>query len=85
MKNLRGSKTGSLRFLFLKGEIKMCTNAYNGKIPQMKIFSGNFNGCTADQKFGEWIEDHPNIDILELRYQHARYGDHSIMIMYTEE
>lgn len=52
-----------------------------------KLFSGSFStGYTsADEKFNKWMASHPNIDILEFKYFHARYGDHSICILYEEK
>lgn len=54
---------------------------------QTKLFCGSFEykHVTADTKFNKWIEEHPNIEILEFRYQQARYGDHSIAILYREK
>lgn len=51
-----------------------------------KTFFGttSFGGISADIEFNKWIQEHPNIEILEFRYQQARYGDHSICILYKE-
>lgn len=50
-----------------------------------KIFYGyNKDGKTADEKFNTWIEKQKDIEILKFKYQHARYGDHSIAILYRE-
>ena len=49
-----------------------------------KIFFGNANGTRADDLFNDWIKEHPDILIQEFRYQQARYGDHSIAILYEE-
>ena len=49
-----------------------------------KIFFGNANGTRADDLFNDWIKDHSDILIREFTYQHARYGDHSIAILYEE-
>ena len=57
----------------------------NEKKPNIKIFFGNSAGTKADQLFGEWIEKHSNVKIIDFQYQQARYGDHSIAIMYEEE
>lgn len=52
-----------------------------------KLFSGSFamGYPSADERFNEWILSHQNIDILGFRYFQARYGDHSICIMYKEK
>lgn len=52
-----------------------------------KLFNGSFglNSITADEKFNQWMHEHPNIDILEFKYFQARYGDHSICILYKEK
>lgn len=59
-------------------------DSLNEATPKVKIFSGNMGGVKADQVFGEWIEEHPNVKILQFKYQQARYGDHSIAILYEE-
>lgn len=57
----------------------------NEKTPRVKLFFGNVAGTKADQLFGEWIEEHHTIKILDFKYQQARCGDHSIAILYEEE
>lgn len=57
----------------------------NETTPKAKIFFGNVAGTKADQVFGEWIEDHPSVKILQFKYQQGRYGDHSIAILYEEK
>ena len=49
-------------------------------------FDGNFNvnSTSADEKFNEWINDHPNIHIIAFKYKQAHYGDHSICILYKD-
>lgn len=49
-----------------------------------KIFLGTVNGL-ADTKFNLWINNVPNIKIISLQYQQARYGDHSICVLYEEK
>ena len=49
-----------------------------------KIFFGTADGTRADELFNKWILEHSDILIREFRYQHARYGDHSIAILYEE-
>lgn len=49
-----------------------------------KLFFGTAGG-RADDKFNEWIEDNPDIEILNFKYHQARYGDHSICILYKEK
>lgn len=48
---------------------------------RFKIFFGN---CThhADEAANTWLGKNPNIEVLQMKYQQARYGDHSICIMY---
>lgn len=41
-------------------------------------------GMTADDKANAWLVENPYINILQMKYQQARYGDHSICIMYEE-
>lgn len=56
---------------------------------KFKIFFGSSTnqlgrGMSADDKANEWLADHPFVDILQMKYQQSRYGDHSICIMYEE-
>lgn len=56
---------------------------------KFKIFFGSSvnqlgKGMTADDKANAWLVENPNIEILQMKYQQARYGDHSICIMYKE-
>ena len=52
-----------------------------------KIFNGAFglDSLNADEKFNQWITEHPNIDVLEFKYCLSRYGAHSICILYKEK
>lgn len=51
-----------------------------------KIFFGaSKSGRWADEMFNAWIQEHPTVVIIKFKYQHARYGDHSIAILYREE
>ena len=51
---------------------------------KFKIFMGN-SSETADVEANEWLEENPGIEIVDVRYQQARYSDHSICILYKEE
>ena len=51
---------------------------------KFKIFMGN-SSETADIKANEWLEENPGIEIIDVRYQQARCGDHSICILYKED
>ena len=48
------------------------------------IFAGNVNN-KADIKANKWLEEHPNISIINVNYQQANLGDHSICIFYEED
>lgn len=51
---------------------------------KFKIFFGDLQH-SADQTANEWLIHNPNIEILQMKYQHTtshRY--HSICIMYKE-
>ena len=50
---------------------------------KFKIFTGTYNKL-ADDKANKWLEENPDVEIIEMRYQQARMGDHSICIMYKE-
>ena len=51
---------------------------------KFKIFMGNA-GYKADDKANKWLEENPNVEIISMKYQQARYGDHSICILYKEK
>lgn len=50
---------------------------------RFKLFFGTCNNL-ADEKANAWLREHPDIEVVEMKYQQARYGDHSICIMYKE-
>ena len=50
---------------------------------RFKIFMGT-SGMKADKKANLWLEENPDIEIIDMRYQQSRYGDHSICIFYTK-
>ena len=57
------------------------------EIIRFKIFSGCFSTAMckagpADKQANEWLKKHPDVEIIEMKYQQARMGDHSICIMY---
>lgn len=54
---------------------------------QFKIFTGTVDcdAYMADVKANDWLRQNPDIKIIEMRYQQARYGVHSICIMYEKE
>lgn len=56
-----------------KTKIFFGSNSIMGGIPQ-----------TADLEFNDWMEEHPNIEIIKFKYAHVRYSDHSIAILYEE-
>lgn len=49
---------------------------------QAETFFGHMDGYSADEAFNDWIKDHPNIHIEHFGYSQARYGEHSICILY---
>ena len=51
---------------------------------KFKIFMGSINE-PADIKANEWLEENPDIEIIDVRYQQARYSDHSICILYRKD
>lgn len=55
---------------------------------QVKVFLGTSTGGyenTAEAKCNKWLAEHPDIYVDEFKYQQARYGDHSIAIMFSTE
>lgn len=46
-----------------------------------KIFMGTRN-FPADDMMNEWLDKHPEIKVIDFKYQQARYGEHSICVMY---
>lgn len=51
---------------------------------RFKLFFGTCSNL-ADEKANAWLKEHPDIEVVEMKYQQARYGDHSICIMYKEK
>ena len=52
---------------------------------KFKIFKGNFSQTSADEKLNQWLDEHPNAEIITFDYVEAHYGNHSICLAYTEE
>lgn len=54
---------------------------------RFKIFHSQFayNEDFADIKANKWLAEHPDIAIIDIRYQHCSGGFHSICIFYREE
>lgn len=50
---------------------------------KFEIFATSFPNSASDS-LNEWIEEHPNVEIVDFRYQQARMGDHSICVAYKE-
>lgn len=48
-----------------------------------KIFIGGTNH-PADEKANHWLNKHPNIEIVQMRYQMNVHCEQSICIMYKE-
>lgn len=59
-------------------------NSMNNNTPKIKLFFGNVFGTRVDEEFGEWIEEHPRVKILDFRYEYSGSGEHSIAILYEE-
>ena len=51
---------------------------------KFKIFMGN-SDFQADVTANKWLEEHPNISIINISYQQANSNDHSICIFYKED
>lgn len=58
---------------------------------KFKIFFGMIkerpdqpNTFQADGKINQWLEENPNVTIIDWKYTQAKYGDHSICIRYYE-
>lgn len=50
---------------------------------KFKVFIGTIDE-KADENLNKWLEQNKNIEIIDFKFQQARYGDHSICIMYKE-
>lgn len=50
-----------------------------------KIFMDGKGIDKADTKFNSWMKNNQNVCILQFEYQQAKYGEHSICILYREE
>ena len=51
---------------------------------RFKIFMGTY-AMKADVDMNEWLDENPNVKVVDFKYQQARFGDHSICIMYEVE
>ena len=51
---------------------------------RFKIFMGTF-GFKADRDMNDWLDEHPEVKVVDFKYQQARCGDHSICVMYEVE
>ena len=51
---------------------------------KIKIFIGNVM-TNADDEANAWIEKHPNIEIIDVEFELARYRDHAVCITYEEK
>lgn len=49
-----------------------------------KIFMGTVAN-KADKALNVWLSTHPEIKVVDFKYQQARYGDHSICVMFEVE
>lgn len=66
----------------MNGVMLMYLNNSNIK---SKIFFGTRTGNDASDAMNAWLEQHPNVEILEFKYQHTTtYWHHSICILYRE-
>lgn len=53
---------------------------------KFKIFFGYAGDGQADEEANNWLEKHPNIEVLDFKYQHhTSHRCHSICIMYKEK
>lgn len=52
-------------------------------VTKCKLFFGTCDD-TADVKVNAWLSEHPHVDIISMQHQQARFGDHSIFVMYRE-
>ena len=51
---------------------------------KFKTFFGTMNGTTAADYLNKWLEENKTVEVIDFKYQQARFGDHSICIMYRE-
>ena len=63
-------------------------NTVVSKDVRFKLFLGSFSPTselsTADEQVNAWLHEKPGIEVIDIRYQHANYGEHSILIVYKE-
>lgn len=52
---------------------------------KFKIFWGNHTNVSADVKLNQWLEENPNVELVDWQYQQVRVGDHTICISYKEK
>lgn len=48
------------------------------------IFYASFPKCASD-RMNKWLDENPNVQIVDTQYKQARMGDHSIFVVYKED
>lgn len=46
---------------------------------RFKTFFGTMNGTTAADYLNNWLEENKTVEVIDFKYQQARFGDHSIL------
>ena len=52
---------------------------------KFKTFFGTMKGTTAADYLNKWLEENKTVEVIDFKYQQARFGDHSICIMYEKK
>ena len=52
---------------------------------KFKIFFGCHTLESADEKINAWLDENPDVRILNWQFQEPRIGDHAICIEYAED
>lgn len=53
-------------------------------LTKFKIFFGSAGQECASDALNRWLDENPNVRVIDYRYQQAQFGDHSICIRYEE-
>ena len=52
--------------------------------PLTKIFTGD-RDRTAGDKYNFWLEENPNVNVLNLKFVPGKFFEHMIFVLYREE
>ena len=51
---------------------------------RFRIFRGVFGAIDADEKINEWLDENPDVKIIDYKFNLSTYGNHAICVLYRE-